>query len=297
LGTILGKMTMSYDNNAAEDRIENINAIREFHFTKDDFEDIARRIYSLAGIVLKDHKVDMVYGRLARRLRTLNYTHFAQYRDYLDGPEGHKETQNLVNSLTTNLTSFFREEHHFEHLKKEVLSQYVKKPSSTRFRIWSSASSTGEEPYTIAMTLHSAGVMPTHNVKILATDLDTNVLKKGASGIYSDTIVNKLPGAIRQEYFRKHDEENYIVRKELQQYILFKQLNLLSKWPMNGPFDIIFCRNVLIYFDQETRKMIVNRMIDLLPPGGFLYLGHSESIASTETRVSTEGHTIFRKKG
>lgn len=269
---------------------------REFDFTDEDFNDVCSRIFKLAGIVLRDNKHDMVYGRLARRLRILNMDSFPKYRAYLDSPEGiANETQHFVNSLTTNLTSFFREAHHFEHLHKyigKICSETPKKP----LRIWCSATSTGQEPYSIAMTLDGLGLSPmSHNIKVLCTDLDTNVLRKAEEGIYEDSAVDKLPTGKRQAYFSHMPDGNYKVHSKLREFLIFKQLNLLSNWPMKGPFDAIFCRNVLIYFDNPTRAAIVNKMLNLLPVGGILYLGHSEAFPLASNLVVSEGHTIFRK--
>ena len=175
---------------------------REFNFTDEDFNDISSRIFKLAGIVLRDNKHDMVYGRLARRLRILNMDNFPEYRAYLDSPEGiAKETQNFVNSLTTNLTSFFREAHHFEHLQKHIPKLYAESPKRP-LKIWCSATSTGQEPYSIAMTLDSLGLSPmSHNIKVLCTDLDTNVLRTAEEGIYDDAAIGKLPAGKKKYLF------------------------------------------------------------------------------------------------
>ena len=269
-------------------------ADREFVFTEADFNDITSRIYNLAGIVLRDHKKDMVYGRLARRLREYQFNSFADYRKFLDSPEGEKETQFLVNALTTNLTSFFRENHHFEHLYK-MLSEVVKANPRPKLRLWCSAASTGQEPYSIAMTLAKVGFTPgVHDVKLLATDLDTNVLDKARAGIYEPKTLEKMPREYAESFTRREDG-NYQINQKLKEFITFKQLNLLNNWPLRNQFDVIFCRNVLIYFDQPTRAAIVGKMLDLLPVGGILYLGHSEAFPLAAERVRNEGHTIFRK--
>lgn len=268
---------------------------KEFTLTDIDFNDITSRIYKLAGIVLQDHKKDMVYGRLARRIRSLGLTTFAEYRAYLDGPKGNTELQNFVNALTTNLTAFFREEHHFDHFKKEIDTMIRKDPRS-KIRIWCSAASTGQEPYSIAMSLDQVNVTAVgQDVKVLCTDLDTNVLSKCERGIYEATHIEKIPEDIRSTYFKANDQGQYQAVKKLKDLLMFKQLNLLGSWPMKGPFDVIFCRNVLIYFDNETRAAVVSKMKDLLKPGGVLYLGHSEAYPLDPDTVRSEGHTIFRK--
>jgi chemotaxis protein methyltransferase CheR len=269
---------------------------REFEFSNEDFNDISSRLNKLSGIVLRDNKHDMVYGRLARRLRQLNLASFAAYRTYLDTPEGIKnETQNFVNSLTTNLTSFFREEHHFDHLTKYVSENWAKNLNRP-LKIWCSATSTGQEPYSISMTLNNIGMTSrSHNIKLLCTDLDTNVLNTAEKGIYEPNTVDKLSTQKRNQYFKLQPDGNYKVDEKLKEIMIFRQLNLLSAWPMKGPFDVIFCRNVLIYFDQPTRVAIVSKMLNLLPVGGILYLGHSEAFPLSADLVESEGHTIFRK--
>jgi chemotaxis protein methyltransferase CheR len=272
------------------------NLDREFVFNDEDFNDISSRIFKLSGIVLRDNKHDMVYGRLARRLRILNMDSFPQYRAYLDSLEGiANETQHFVNSLTTNLTSFFREGHHFEHLAKHIPKLYAENPKK-QLKVWCSATSTGQEPYSIAMTLDSLGLSPmSHNIKVLCTDLDTNVLKKAEEGIYEEAAVGKLPTGKRHTYFTPMPDGQFRVSHKLREFLIFRQLNLLSSWPMKGPFDVIFCRNVLIYFDNPTRAAIVTKMLSLLPVGGILYLGHSEAFPLSASLVESEGHTIFRK--
>ena len=268
---------------------------KEFLFTQNDFDDITQRIYKLAGIVLQEHKQDMVYSRLARRLRILNFKSFAEYRKFLDSSEGRNEVQSLVNALTTNLTSFFREEHHFVHLEKN-LEQIIQKGGTHKIRIWCSAASTGQEPYSIAMIADKVGLnSPKYDFKILATDLDTIVLQKAEQGLYEGNHTKKLSTSLRDKYLIPQADNMFLVHSKLKDMIIFKQLNLLGNWPMKGSFDIIFCRNVLIYFDMATRIAIISKMKDLLPIGGILYLGHSEAYPLELDTVSNEGHTIFRK--
>ncbi|MFT6071518.1 MAG: chemotaxis protein methyltransferase CheR [Alphaproteobacteria bacterium] len=269
---------------------------REFEFTNVDFNDISARLTKLSGIVLRDNKHDMVYGRLARRLRILNFNDFGQYRAYLDTTEGTaKETQHFVNALTTNLTSFFREEHHFDHLHKHIGKVMESNPKKS-LRLWCSATSTGQEPYSISMTLDSLNLSSRSNdIKLLCTDLDTNVLQTAEQGIYENSAVDKLPVSKRNQYFKSQPDGMFKIDAKLKEIMMFRQLNLLSSWPMKGPFDVIFCRNVLIYFDQPTRVAIVSKMLSLLPVGGILYLGHSEAFPLSSDLVASEGHTIFRK--
>lgn len=269
---------------------------KEFNLSDEDFNDISERIFKLSGIVLRRNKQDMVYGRLARRLRALEISSFKEYRKFLDTPAGiENETQHFVNALTTNLTSFFREEHHFEHFRGYIQSIINENPKHP-LRVWCSAASTGQEPYSIAMTLESLGISSlTHNIKVLCTDLDTNVLRTAEMGIYDKHSVEKLPAIKIKQYFSQKQNGEYCVIPTLKEFLIFKQLNLLSGWPMKGPFDAIFCRNVLIYFDQPTRAAIVQKMLNLLPTGGILYLGHSEAFPLPANLVASEGHTVFRK--
>lgn len=274
---------------------ENFDSQKEFTFTVSDFNDVTSRIYKLAGIVLQDHKKDMVYGRLARRLRVLDMNSFSEYLNFVDSPSGSAEVQQFVNALTTNLTSFFREAHHFDHFRKEI-NRLVQQNPRRKLRVWCSAASTGQEPYSIAMALDQVNVTAMgQDVKVLATDLDTNVLTKCQAGLYEASQFDKMPASLRDSYFKPVSGGQYQVVQKLKDLLMFKQLNLLGSWPMKGPFDVIFCRNVLIYFDNETRAAVVSKMKDLLAPNGVLYLGHSESYPLSPDTVKSEGHTIFRK--
>ena len=270
---------------------------REFEYTKKDFERIAKIIYKVSGISLSDRKQDMVYSRLARRLRKVGKTSFTDYLDFV--VSDNQEQKEFVNSLTTNLTHFFREEHHFDYLTDvlfpEIFSKYNK-----RIRIWSAGCSTGEEPYTLAMVWEHLKNKPSNiDFKILATDLDTNVIETGQRGVYS---VDKL-APISEEYLKWFEQTNECtpnqkqVDEQLKKYIYFKQLNLMQDWPMSGPFQLIICRNVLIYFDKPTQEKLVRRYYDLLEPGGCLILGHSESLGNNRDLFDNLGKTIFRKLG
>ncbi|MEM9046564.1 MAG: protein-glutamate O-methyltransferase CheR [Pseudomonadota bacterium] len=270
---------------------------KKFVFTKDDFQSIQDKVYKLAGIHLEDQKTDLVYSRLTKRLRELGLTSFQSYLDLVDSPEGAAEIERMLNALTTNLTSFFREAHHFDHLKTTALGASVERQNGTgrRLRIWSSACSTGEEPYSIAMTLLESPFDLAHaDVRILATDLNTEVLEQASSGHYSASVLTKCPDFCRR-YVQMNQDGSGVMNSSLRDLIRFKQLNLLSNWPMKGPFDIIFCRNVLIYFDCETKQRLVDRFVGILKPGGWLYLGHSESTSGNHPKLESLGHTIYRK--
>ena len=271
--------------------------MKEFLLTDSDFKQIAAIVYEACGIVLGEHKREMVYSRLARRIRLLGLTTFKQYLTYL---EAHKEQEfsDFINAITTNLTAFFRESHHFDYLKSHVVPKLlVANRPTRRVRIWSAGCSTGEEPYSIAMTLH--GLFPADwDVKILATDLDSNVLAKAQSGTYTAANVNGLePRQLQRWFLKSKDGEQFKVKPELQQGIHFKRLNLLQEWPMKGPFDVIFCRNVVIYFDKETKDQLFTRYYNILTEQGYLLLGHSETIGKEHSEFKNLGKTMYLKVG
>lgn len=266
---------------------------REFHFTPSDFEQIRGLIYEHAGISLSDGKVDMVYSRIARRLRANGLTTFESYLSYLD--ENPDEWQHFTNSLTTNLTSFFREEHHFPVLAEMALG--AKSRGQNPVTLWSSACSTGEEPYSMAMTMIDAFGSWKPPVKILATDLDTNVLSHAYKGIYPIERVDKLSDETRRRFFQrgKGAQAGLVrVRPEVRALVSFHPLNLLDgHWPMRGRFDGIFCRNVLIYFDKPTQYKLLSRFHPLLRPDGLLFVGHSESLTHVADLFRLRGKTVY----
>lgn len=265
---------------------------REFVFTAGDFERVRQLIYEHAGISLNASKQDMVYSRLARRLRATGINNF---RDYLALLESNHvaEWEAFANSLTTNLTSFFREPHHFPLLAEHVVKHKGKHPIS----LWCSAASTGEEPYTLAMTMVDAFGSFTPPVTILATDLDTSVLAKAEAGVYPIERVEKLSADVIKRFFLRGTgaQAGFVrVRPELRAMITFRQVNLLSPdWPVRGPLDAIFCRNVMIYFDKETQLKILERFAPLLQPDGLLFAGHSESFHNATHLFRLRGKTVY----
>lgn len=263
---------------------------KEFSMTQADFDFIQSLAYEETGIVLPERKKHMVYSRLSRRLRQLGLKSFAQYCHRVKSEPS--ELMNFVNALTTNLTAFFREEHHFDYLEKQVAPLWRRRRDK-RLRVWSSACSTGEEPYSIAMTLadHFAGAE--WDLKILATDLDTNVLNKASKGCYSEESITGLPQRYRDKYI-KTTESGIQMKQSIQKMIHFKQLNLLQHWPMTGQFDLIFCRNVLIYFDNETKAKIIARFRKLLAPDGLLFIGHSETLTNISDEFELIGQTMYQ---
>ncbi len=271
--------------------------MKEFLLTDNDFKAISSQVYDACGIVLAEHKREMVYSRLARRIRYHNLNSFKQYLDFI---EKHKELEfsEFINAITTNLTSFNREPHHFTYLKNNIAPQLKhSNAQQKRVRIWSAGCSTGEEAYSIAMTLD--GLFPTDwDVKILATDLDSNVLAKARHGTYTTVNVTGLEQSQLKRWFLKsHDRQCYKVKPELQKNIYFKRLNLLQDWPMNGPFDVIFCRNVVIYFDKPTKDQLFKRFYNLLTASGYLFLGHSESLGKDHQNLNNLGQTIYQRGG
>ena len=269
---------------------------KEFPMTDQDFQRIAKLAGQYTGIVLGEQKRDMVYGRIARRVRKLQLVSFCSYLDYLEG-NLKEELSNFINVITTNLTSFFRENHHFDYLLKTVLKEVKKKNgASKKVRIWSAGCSTGMEPYSIAMTLQKFGIPSDWDVKILATDLDSEVLAKATSAIYSSTEVDGLEEQTIKNYFQRNDVRKEVkIKDKVSQYLHFKRLNLLESWPMKGPFDFIFCRNVVIYFDKPTQKVLFDRYAEMLDLGGYLFIGHSENLHGISDRFENLGNTIYRK--
>jgi chemotaxis protein methyltransferase CheR len=274
-------------------------ASRDFHFTDADFKFIRTLVAEKTGIMLSDAKRDLVYGRLSRRLRLLGIKRFADYCRLLeDGDE--EEMVQFTNAITTNLTSFFREAHHFDYLGGTLLPMLEREKRHRKLRIWSAGCSTGEEPYSLAITIkEKCPRLAGWDVKILATDLDSNVLAKGQAGIYERSRVEDLSRERLRRWFRKGrgvNDGSVKIATELQELITFRQLNLMQEWPMRGLFDVIFCRNVVIYFDKATQRTLFNRYADLLADGGHLFVGHSESLFKVTDRFELIGKTVYRKR-
>ncbi|MFS2224815.1 protein-glutamate O-methyltransferase CheR [Pantoea sp. B65] len=255
------------------------------------FRRISQLIYQRAGIVLADHKREMVYNRLVRRLRTLDIDDFGAYLALLEHDPNSAEWQAFVNALTTNLTAFFREAHHFP-----ILAEHAKQRTGN-FSVWSTAASTGEEPYSIAMTLaETLGTGP-GKFQIHATDIDTQVLEKALAGVYRQEELRTLSPQQMQRFFLRGTGPHagmVRARPELSNLVTFAQLNLLApEWSLPGPFDVIFCRNVMIYFDKETQEKILRRFVPLLKPGGLLFAGHSENFSQISKEFYLRGQTVY----
>jgi chemotaxis protein methyltransferase CheR len=262
-----------------------------------EFDFIRHVIEQNAGIVLGPNKRQLVQGRLARRLRELGLTSYEAYCDHLreSGPE---ELVGLINALTTNVTSFFREKHHFDALAEYMLPEAMRRNAATRrLRIWSAGCSSGEEPYSIAITAHQClPLLPKWDLKILATDIDSEMIAFAKRGCYpQDRITSLSESQLRAGFLRHGATRDVRVKPEVASYVRFALLNLMHEWPMKGPFDVIFCRNVMIYFDQATRERLLQRFADYLAPGGYLCLGHSESIHGPHMSFKLVGKTIYRR--
>lgn len=279
-------------SNAAESIVDPSPA-REFHFSDEDYEQIRSLIYERAGISLSPVKRDMVYSRLARRLRALGMQRFGDYLRLLREGEDDEEWEAFTNSLTTNLTAFFREPHHFP-----ILSEHLLRESGRPMTVWCSASSTGEEPYSLAMTAIEATGSMNPPVKIIASDIDTQVLQKAEAGVYALDRLEKLSEQRVKRFFLKGSGSRAgfaKVRPELQRLITFERINLLEgSWPVKGPLDAIFCRNVMIYFDKPTQAKILKRFVPLLRSDGLLFVGHSESLLHVSDTFQLLGRTVYR---
>ena len=276
-----------------------VNRLREFAFGAADFEALRTLVKQLTGINLSEQKRELVYGRLARRLRALQLKSFAEYRELL-ASDGGKEIVELCNAITTNLTAFFREPHHFDYLREQVLKPLTAAASSSRrLRIWSAGCSSGEEPYSIAITLlESIPDLQRWDVRILATDLDSDVLERGRRGLYAAERVRGLSPERIGRFFTQHQERKelyYQVAPELAALITFKQLNLMHPLPMKGPLHAIFCRNVVIYFDKDTQRQLFARVAHLQRPGDLLFLGHSESLFKVSEDYALIGRTVHKR--
>lgn len=288
---------------AAVDSSESAAGSREFDFSDLDFRHLAELAYRHAGIALAESKRNLVYSRLSRRLRALGMTTFKQYRDYLSNERNASEIENFINSISTNLTKFFREAHHFDHFRTQVASVFARGGSGggRRLRVWSAGCSTGEEPYTIAVVLQKeVPDIQRHDARILATDIDTDVLGKAARGEYSHESADQIPKAY-QPFFREADGADdgrpvIVVEREVRALIAFRRLNLMETWPFKGPFDAIFCRNVMIYFDNPTKANLIERFKQHIKPGGWLYIGHSESLTGAHPGLKLVGRTIYRRE-
>lgn len=267
---------------------------REFAWTNADFDRVQAMIYKRAGISLHDGKHAMVYSRLSRRLRETGHQSFRDYLGWLESSDG-PEWQEFVNALTTNLTSFFREHHHFDVFAERLKS----KPIGTPWKVWCSAASTGEEPYSIVMTaLDALGARP--NFSLIASDIDSKVLASAARGVYRVDGLKGIDADCMRRYFLRGKGGNdgmVRVKPELTQLIEFLIVNLIrDDWPFKEPFDAVFCRNVMIYFDAQTQRRVLERIHKVLKPGGLLFVGHAENFSDSRDLFVLKGKTVYERR-
>jgi chemotaxis protein methyltransferase CheR len=271
--------------------------LREYELSDADFRHIRRLVRQRLGIALADSKRELVYGRLSRRLRALQLSTFRSYLQRVEADVA-GELQHFCNAITTHLTAFFREPHHFEFLAQQLLPTLAHaNGAARRLRFWCAGCSSGEEPYSIAMVLlENQRHLRDWDIRILATDIDTDVLRQARAGHYSREQLAKLaPQRLRRWFQPAPDARHFMVREQLKQLVRFRTLNLVDQWPMRGPIDVIFCRNVMIYFDRETQRQIVARMAALQRPGDHLILGHSESLLQVSQQYQLLRDTIHRR--
>jgi chemotaxis protein methyltransferase CheR len=254
----------------------------------------------MAGITLSESKATLVYSRLAKRVRTLGLESFDDYCALIAASEGDDERARMLNALTTNLTRFFREPHHFDHLRDHVLSPIADRlRAGGRLRLWSAGCSSGQEVFSIALTVLS--VIPEAaklDVKILGTDVDTNMVAQGCAGIYPDDLLEAIPQGLRSPCLERLDDQpgHRRFNAEVRSLVTFKPLNLMGSWPVKGPFQAIFCRNVAIYFDEPTQERVWTRFTPLLEPGGRIYIGHSERLGAAGKDYVSDGLTVYRSR-
>jgi chemotaxis protein methyltransferase CheR len=273
----------------------------EFPMTDKDFRQISAIMHAETGVLLDASKTNLVYSRLAKRLRLLRLPNFSEYCGLIESPQGGGERDAMIAALTTNVTRFFREAHHFEHLKNLVLPPLIERvKQSGKIRLWSAACSSGQEPYSMALTV--LALLPDaakYDVKILATDIDPNMIAFGEAGVYDAALMADIPDASRRWFAPEKDQPGFFsAGRELRALVHFRKLNLIGDWPMQGKFDAIFCRNVVIYFDDATKTKIWDRMIRMMEAQAALYIGHSERIGGqAEQLLRSDGITTYRPKG
>jgi len=266
-----------------------------------DFKAISDIAYNEAGLVFLPEKAPLVQSRINRRLRQLKIKSFSQYTAFVNTKEGLAERKVMISSLTTNVSNFFREPHHFEILKKQVLPNLISRArAGGRIRLWSAGCSTGQEPYSIAMTLLDAAPDAENlDIKILATDIDPNVIYTAKRGFYDDRSIDDIDEILREKYLEKvtsGKKSGIQIKDFVRNLVSFRELNLLSEWPISGVFDVIFCRNVVIYFDEATQLSLWPRFEAVTAHGGWLFVGHSERLSDRlDTNYSAAGPTAYQR--
>lgn len=268
--------------------------------SQEDFQEISRRVMRLCGINLHSGKRELVKARLSKRLRQLGLESYKQYMKYVESDTSGLELANMIDALSTNVTQFFRESQHLDYLRDKLLPRLTdmrRQDHQRRLRVWSAGCSSGEEPYSIGMTLlESLPDAEQWDIKILATDISNTVLAKARAGVYEENKFKDVPQALRGKYFELNDSgppRTYRICQHLRQMVQFARLNLMEPWPMKGPFDYIFCRNVMIYFDKATQQALIERFSQLLGNGGVLFIGHSESLSGVKHKLSQLHPTVY----
>lgn len=272
----------------------------EYPFSRRNFEQIATFLRANTGIALNEAKAALVYSRLAKRLRILKLRDFDEYCRFVETAEGAQEQNEMINALTTNVTRFYREPHHFDHLRQDVGPRLIQAAKQgKRIRLWSAACSSGEEPYTMALTLLDlCADIERYDVKILATDIDAKIVARARQGVYRDEAVAPIPNATRERWLTRERSgagTHWRVKDAVRSLVTFNELNLIGSWPMRGQFDVIFCRNVVIYFEDDTQAVIWRRFKELMKADARLYIGHSERI--DVPGFESAGLTIYKLGG
>lgn len=270
----------------------------EFLFTEEDFRRISAMLHADAGIAIPETKATLVYSRLAKRLRALGLRSFRDYCSLLAENAGGDERQMMMAALTTNVTRFFREPHHFDHLANYLQPLLAEAKRGGRVRIWSAGCSNGQEPYSIALTI--LALLPDaadYDVRVLASDIDPNMVAEGRAGYYRQDVVAPIPESVRKRFLSTNDGgRTWGVSDAMRALVAFRELNLIGDWPMKGPFDAIFCRNTVIYFEEDTQSRVWSRFEPMLKPGGRLYIGHSERLTGPAvSKFVNDGLTTYRK--
>lgn len=275
-------------------------ATMSYELSVKEFETVKRRVIDLCGINLGNGKRELVKARLGKRLRELGISSYAAYMRHVESEPSGAELANMIDALTTNVTNFFRESQHMDYLRDTMLPKLAAargRDGQPKLRVWSAGCSSGEEPYTIAMVLREALTgIDRWDVKVLATDISNRILVKAKRGVYEASKLKDVPGMFRGKYFdlvEAGPPKIFQVASKLRSMVAFARLNLLETWPMKGPFDFIFCRNVMIYFDHPTRQKLITRFADMLAPGGALFIGHSESLSGIQHKLRQSQPTVY----
>jgi len=275
-------------------RSQSVNLVSA-ELSEREFRQVSQIVYGVCGINLKNGKEALVRARLMKRLRVLEMGSFKEYIEFINADEGREEICRLIDVITTNKTSFFREVDHFTYLRDNI----IPKTNIQKMRFWTAACSSGEEPFSLSMLLHETiPNIRSKDILILATDISISMLKRARMAVYEEETARDLPPTFLQKYFvqvRKERPRTYRVADKVKTNVRLARLNLMDPWPMKGPFNVIFCRNVMIYFDRPTQQELVRRFWDILEPEGYLFVGHSEGLSAIKHRFRYVQPAIYRK--